>query len=483
MQVLLNNEFKISKYDGIIIPLYQNELKLKNIEIPLEQLKESGKFEGKANDSYKLTILDDGKIVEVVLLGLGEKEKLGYRKLLNILGEGYRLLKKEKVLKSAILFDQSNVSSSEQLIRASVEAFIMADYKFDDYKHKEQKTKEARVEIIAREVEKYKKIKEEAQIVSSGNIISRILVNEPANILTPKNLAKEVRSLGEEKGFEVEILKLRDIEKLRMESFLSVAKGSCNEPRFIVMRYLGNKDSKDVLGYVGKGLTYDSGGLSIKPTSSMVEMKSDMAGAAAVIGAMCAIADAKLKTNVISVIAACENMISGYSYRPGDIINSMGGKTIFIGNTDAEGRLTLIDAMEYIVTKEKVTKVLDVATLTGAAIHCTGSAASVAITNDDNFYKEVNKCFDLSGEQIWQMPIFDDYKELIKHHEADLTNTAGSPGTITAGLFIGEFNGGLPWVHIDIAGTSWSKNDKGILSKGATGIATRPLYYLAKYLK
>ncbi|MGL5314496.1 MAG: leucyl aminopeptidase [Peptostreptococcaceae bacterium] len=480
MQISLSNELQLSKYDGIVIPLYQNELKLKEIEIPLQQLKELGKFEGKANDLYRLTILEQGKLIEVVLIGLGEKDKLSYRKLLNIIGDGYRLLKKEKVLNSAILFDQSNVASSEQLIRASVEAFVMADYKFDDYKKKEHKTKKPKVEIIVDQLEKYKQVKEEAKILASANIISRILVNEPANILNPKSLAKEVRSLGEEKGFEVEILKLRDIERLGMESFLSVAKGSCNEPRFIIMRYLGNRESNEILGYVGKGLTYDSGGLSIKPTSSMVDMKTDMAGAAAVIGAICAISDAKLKTNVIGVVAACENMISGYSYRPGDIIGSMGGKSIFIGNTDAEGRLTLIDAMEYIVTKEKVSKVLDVATLTGAAIHCTGEAASVAICNDDNFYKEVNESFDLSGEQIWKMPIFDEYKELIKHHEADLTNTAGSPGTITAGLFIGEFNGGLPWVHIDIAGTSWSKKDKGILSKGATGIATRPLYYLAK---
>lgn len=480
MQIVLNDKFEISKYDGIVIPMYQNELKVNEIQIPLEQLKESGKFEGKSNDLYRLTILAEGKLVEVVLLGLGEKDQSSYRKTLQILGNGYRLLKKEKVSNCAILFDQSNVNSNEELVKASVEAFIMADYKFDDYKTQVKDKKEAQVDIIVDKIDKYENIKEEATILSSSNIISRILVNKPSNVLTPKVLAKEVKKLGEEKGFEVEVLKLKDIEELGMESFLSVAKGSDNEPRFIIMRYMGNKDSKEIMGYIGKGLTYDSGGLSIKPTSSMVEMKSDMAGAAAVIGAMCAISDAKLKTNVISVIAACENMISGSSYRPGDIINSMGGKTIFIGNTDAEGRLTLIDAMEYIVTKENVTKVLDVATLTGAAIHCTGEAASVAISNDDDFYKQVKDSFDLSGEQIWQMPIFDEYKELIKHHEADLTNTAGSPGTITAGLFIGEFNGGLPWVHVDIAGTSWTKKDDGILSKGATGIAARPLYYLAK---
>lgn len=480
MKILLNNELNLPKYEGILAPMYEGELKLDGIHLPLKQIEESEKFSGKENELYNLTILENEKLIEVVLVGLGEKGNRSYRKLLNIIGTGYKTLKNKKVLNMGILFDNENASSTKDLVKASIESVVMSDYKFDDYKKKERNSEEPKVDIIVKNIEKFEDIKEEAISIASANVISRKLVNEPANILNPKTLAKEVKKLGEEKGFEVEILKLKDIEKLGMESFLSVAKGSDIEPRFIIMRYIGDKDNKDIIGYVGKGLTYDSGGLSIKPTLSMIDMKSDMAGAAAVIGAMCAISESKLKTNVISVVAACENMISGNSYRPGDIINSMGGKTIFIGNTDAEGRLTLIDAMEYIVTKEKVTKVVDVATLTGAAVHCTGSVASVAISNDDDFFKEVNESFDLSGEQIWQMPIFDEYKELINHSEADLTNTAGNPGTITAGLFIGEFNGGLPWVHIDIAGTSWSKEDKGILSKGATGIATRPLYYLAK---
>jgi leucyl aminopeptidase len=298
--------------------------------------------------------------------------------------------------------------------------------------------------------------------------------------MNPVTLAEKVIELGDAKGFEVEVLDYDQIKALKMESFIAVAKASAHEPRFIIMRYKGDPASEDVLGYVGKGLTYDSGGLSIKPTASMATMKSDMAGSAAVIGAMCAIADNKLKKNVVAVVAACENMIAGNAYRPGDIIDSMGGKTIFIGNTDAEGRLTLIDAMEFIVTKEKVSRVLDIATLTGAAIHCTGTAASVAISNNDEFYKKVDDSFALSGEQVWRMPIFDEYKELIKHEEADLTNIAGSPGTVTAGLFVGEFNGGLPWVHLDIAGTAFSKKVSGYISKGGTGVAVRPLYYLAK---
>ncbi len=480
MKIELNHKLELHKYEGIIIPMNEEVLSVEGIELPLEKLKEKDKFRGKAKEIYRLTVQQEGNLIEVVLVGLGKKGEVNYRKLLNILGDSYRTLKKAKARNIAIIFDKNNVEATEEIIKATTEAMIMADYKFDDYKKEERYSDEVELTIIADEPNRFEDTKVESTIIAKSNLIGRKLVNQPANILNPKTLAKEVKKLGEEKGFEVEVLKVKEIEELGMESFLSVAKGSDIDPRFIIMRYKGNSESKEVLGYVGKGLTYDSGGLSIKPTQSMVEMKSDMAGAAAVIGAMCAIAEAKLEVNVVAVVAACENMISGKSYRPGDIINSMGGKTIFIGNTDAEGRLTLIDAMHYIVTKEEVTKVLDIATLTGAAIHCTGDAASAAITNDDTFFGSVNTSFDLSGEQIWKMPIFDEYKELLKHHEADLTNTAGSPGTITAGLFIGEFNGGLPWVHIDIAGTSYSKKESGILSKGATGIGVRPLYYLAK---
>lgn len=470
----LNIRDQIEAYEGIIIPLYEDHLATDVLQIPLDELQGTKKFEGKIGSTYKLTAVVEGQLKEVVLLGLGKKEDIQFRKLLNAFGNGYRAMKKLKVSQVAL----SIISLDEEALLAKVatEAVVMADYHFD-MKTKEDDTKEITLDLIT-SVEMA--VINESFVLAESNVIARELVNQPANIMDPVALAERVEALGTEKDFEVEILNLDQIKALNMASFLSVAKASAIEPKFIIMRYMGDKDSDDILGYVGKGLTYDSGGLSIKPTNSMVTMKSDMGGAAAVIGAMCAIADMKLKRNVVAVVAACENMISGTSYRPGDIIDSMGGKTIFIGNTDAEGRLTLIDAMHYIVTKEKVNQVVDVATLTGAAIHCTGSAASVAISTDDVFYKQLQEGFEKSGEQVWRMPIFDEYKELIKHEEADLTNTAGSPGTITAGLFIGEFTGALPWVHLDIAGTSFSKKESGITSKGGTGVAAKPLYYLAK---
>ena len=472
MKISVNDQ--MGDFDGVIIPFYENLLATSVLQLPLEALKESKKFEGKIGTTYKLTTITDGKLNEVVLLGLGEADKLTSRKLLNAFGSAYRVMKKQKV--EQVVLNIQGLEKEEILAKAATEAVVMADYKFD-LKTKEKEEKDIKLELIT---SVNMDVIQESFVLAESNIIGRDLVNQPANLMNPITLSEKVIELGKEKGFEVEVLELKHIESLKMDAFLSVAKASAVEPRFIIMRYKGNPESDDILGYVGKGLTYDSGGLSIKPTNSMVDMKSDMGGSAAVIGAMCAIADMELKTNVVSVVAACENMIAGNSYRPGDIISSMGGKSIFIGNTDAEGRLTLIDAMHYIVTRENVKQVVDIATLTGAAIHCTGSAASVAISNNDDFYNKVDKSFAKSGEQIWRMPIFDEYKELIKHEEADLTNTAGSPGTITAGLFIGEFTGDLPWVHVDIAGTAFSKKEAGILSKGATGVGVRPLYYLAK---
>lgn len=479
MNISLNEKFELSAYNGLIIPMYENELNLDEIKLPLKMLEETKRFEGKVGSVYKMN-LQENDFIDVVLVGLGKRGEISYRKLLNTIADGYRNIKKAKSDKIAVILNKSNLDVNSDLVKATVESIDMADYKFDIYKTDKKEEVEIVVEVIIDNKDSYEEIVVEAMILASSNLVARDLVNRPANIINPVTLAERVVDLGEDNGFEVEVLGLEEIQALGMESFLAVSKASAVEPKFIIMRYKGDPESDETLGYVGKGLTYDSGGLSIKSTAGMVTMKCDMGGSAAVIGAMCAIAESKLKKNVTAVVAACENMISGNGYKPGDIISSMGGKSIFIGNTDAEGRLTLIDAMHYIVTKEKVTKVLDIATLTGAALHCTGSEAAPSISNDDEFFNAVDSSFKLSGEQIWRMPIYDEYKELIKHEEADLTNTAGSPGTITAGLFIGEFTGGLPWVHIDIAGPAWSKKEAGILSKGGTGIAVRPLYYLAK---
>ncbi|MDM8129424.1 leucyl aminopeptidase, partial [Paraclostridium benzoelyticum] len=364
-------------------------------------------------------------------------------------------------------------------VKALVEGLELGAYDFNKYITSNETDKEIIINLGLNE--NFIESINEGELLAQMTLLSRSLVNEPANVIYPATLAYEVVELGKTFGFETEIYGKQDIENLGMEAFLSVAKGSDKEPKLIVMRYFGDKNSEDVLGLVGKGLTYDSGGYSIKPTNSMVDMKTDMGGAGAVIGAMCGIAKAKLNKNVIAVVAACENLISGNAYKPGDIINSMGKKTIEILNTDAEGRLTLIDAVYYAINKEKVNKVVDIATLTGAAVVALGDVATPVLTNNEEFYTLLYEAAKTSGEKIWRMPVFDEYKKVLKGKQADLNNSPGRDGgCITAGLFIGEFVGDTPWIHMDIAGTSVSSKDSGYKSKGATGEGARTLYNLAK---
>ncbi|MEG0320292.1 MAG: leucyl aminopeptidase, partial [Niameybacter sp.] len=334
-------------------------------------------------------------------------------------------------------------------------------------------------------VDKLEKRLEITNHIIEGVIEARNLVNEPANVIYPESLAERVQVLGTENGFEVEIFDETQIQDLGMKAFYEVGKGSARLPRLIVMRYMGDPTNETILGLVGKGLTFDTGGYSLKPAASMDTMKSDMAGAAAVIGTMCAVAKNKLKSNVVAVVAACENAISGISYKPGDIIGSMAGKTIEVLNTDAEGRLTLIDAVTYIIRKEKATSVVDVATLTGAALVALGTTTTAVISNDDAFYNELMEGAAKTGEKFWRLPAYDDYKKLIKSEIADLKNLGGrNAGTITAGLFIGEFVEDKPWLHLDIAGTSWAESSLNEYSgKGATGVPVTTLYNMIEKKK
>ena len=243
------------------------------------------------------------------------------------------------------------------------------------------------------------------------------------------------------------------------------------------MSYTGNPDAKaKTIALVGKGLTYDSGGYCIKQPQGMVHMKNDMAGAAAVIGAFAAISTLKLKVNVLGVVAACENMISGDAYRTGDIIRTMAGKTIEVINTDAEGRLTLVDAIHYAINREHVSKIVDIATLTGAAVGALGNQITAVLTNNDSMLTKLQIASDFTGEKIWQLPAHDGYKDLIKSDIADLKNSGGPfAGAITAGLFIREFVEDIPWLHLDIAGTALKDKESGINSLGATGVGVRLL--------
>ncbi|MDI0265629.1 leucyl aminopeptidase [Clostridioides difficile] len=464
-----------------VIAMFDGE----DVSTPFDELNlVSRDFKAKENNIDTVTLFKNDSLVNVCFVGFGKRELLNTEKIRIIGGNLCKKLKnilKNKEYKSNDI-NILNLDLSSREIGAFTEGVLLGDYKFNKYKSKNNDFEKKEIDNIIIFTEKEVECQiEKAKILANSNIIARNLVNEPSNIIYPETLAIETVRLGAEFGFNVEVYEEEKIRALGMEAFFAVSRGSINKPRFIVMRYFGDKESKDILGLVGKGLTYDTGGYSLKSNASMLDMKTDMAGAASVIGAMCAISQNKLKRNVIAVVAACENALSGGSYKPGDIINSMAKKTIEVLNTDAEGRLTLADAIYYIINNEKVTKVVDVATLTGAALTLLGNVATPVVTNNDEFYCKLEKASALSGERVWKMPIYDEFRDMIKGEEADLKNTGGkNAGCITAGAFIGEFVGATPWIHMDIAGTSTSSKSIGYKAKGATGEPVRTLYYLAE---
>ncbi|WP_055668868.1 leucyl aminopeptidase [Desnuesiella massiliensis] len=318
--------------------------------------------------------------------------------------------------------------------------------------------------------------------VAEGVILARDLVNTPANKLTPIIMADSIRKLGEKAGFEVEIFDENYITENKMEAFYTVGKSSGNPPRLIIVRYFGGHKEDDITALVGKGVTCDTGGYCLKPANSMAGIKGDMGGAAAVIGAIYSLAKNKIKANVVGIIPACENRISRESFIPGDVINSMSGKTIEVLNTDAEGRLILADAVTYAIQKERAKKIIDIATLTGAVVNALGFSIAGTLTNNREFYSEFTKGYERAGEQYWQFPICDEHRDMIKSDIADVKNMGKNYcGTITAGLFIEKFVEDTPWIHLDIAGTAWV--DTPIYeyqTTGATGAGVTSMYYLFK---
>lgn len=447
----------------------------------IKSLKEKEQFEGKEDEVLVTYIKDEDEYTKLILVGLGELEKLNTEKVRKAIG---KLIKKANKLKVSELFIPTNLEDLTGEMPKELflsETIHLANYKFDKYLSDEKEKSLKTVSLVGEN----KEALAEGHTLAYATNVARDLTGTPANDLTPDDLAKKVKELAKENGFEVDVYDEKKIQKLGMEAFWQVAKGSDNPPRLILMRYFGDKDSDEITALVGKGITYDSGGLSLKKSDGMSKMKTDMGGSAAVIGAMSAIAKQKLKVNVVSIVAACENIPSSKSYHPGDIIGSMAGKTIHVKSTDAEGRLTLADAVYYAAEKENATRILDIATLTGSCITALGERVSAVLSNDEDFYQRLESSSKISDEKIWRLPIFDLYKEAYKHEEADLNNVGeGGAGTITAGMFIGEFTKELPWIHMDIAGKTYVKKDLDYIAKGPTGVGVRTLYYLAKsYVK
>lgn len=444
-------------------------------------VKERDIFRGKASEIYTNISYNSDN---VVLLGLGEESKLNFQVIRKAFYKLGKELIKNKVESIGLTVPKFEGLCYKRTNAAIAEGLLQAEYRFDKYKSEKKKPStlhEVYLDVLEDKKSKVLEGINETEILIEGIFLTRDLVNEPAINMYPETLAQAARDNLKSLGVEVQVFGKSEIKEMGMEAFLAVSEGSNKEPQFIVMTYNGNNLSEEKIALVGKGLTYDSGGYCLKPADSMAAMHSDMAGSAAVIGAMVSIAKAKLNKNVVAIIAACENMISGGAYKTGDIIGSMSGKTIEIGNTDAEGRVTLADALWYASTVIKADKIIDLATLTGACVVALGSINTGAITNNDSLMNGIKEAAELADEPVWELPNNDEYKELYKSHFADLKNTGGRwAGAITAGLFLSEFVNNTPWVHLDIAGTSFISGERGYLPKGATGVPVKTLYYFVK---
>ncbi len=469
MNISVINNFK-DNFDTLILPVSKNR-KInshnKELDKKINKYIELYSFSYSDDKFLSFDLEVDTKLKQIVLVNIDLPDKLQIRDtLFNVFG---KISKKSK----NILFINSDLFFDEYII---TEIFILRYYKFIKYIENSKKHKHHLFILTNKDID----LTEAVELANSVNT-ARDLVNEPSNVLYPETLAESALSLGEKYGFEVEVLNKKEIKKLKMECFLKVGEGSDKEPKLIILRYHGNKKDKNKIGLIGKGVTFDSGGLSLKPSDSMIEMKSDMAGAAAVISAVCTASKMKIKKNIIGVIPACENMINGSSYKLGDIIKSMNGKTVEIHNTDAEGRLTIIDAVTYAIRNEKVTHILDIATLTGACMVALGTDITGVVTNDGNMLKVLKTASEISGELIWELPNHSTYKESLKSPNADLKNVGTRwGGAIIAGQFIEEFVEKLPWLHLDIAGPAFTESKSKFGSAGATGAGTRLLYEFIK---
>ena len=390
-----------------------------------------------------------------------------------------RKLKGRNLLMTAIGDDVAYWLSS------AMKGILLADYSFDKYHADRKDCPELNLGILTGvDSASFKKEEQYSHMMASAVTLARDLVNEPANVMTPAALADAAKSVCDKHNIKCTILEREDCEALGMDAFLSVAKGSDEAPKLIVMEYNGRVTDEEKIALIGKGICFDAGGYNLKTSAGMKGMHGDMGGAAAVIAAMGAIAQSKLGINVTAVIPACENLVSGSSMKPGDIVHSMNGQYIEVVNTDAEGRMALADAITYAIRECGATSIVDVATLTGACVAALGDRLTGVFSNSDDLIAKLLQASILSGEAIWRMPLGEDeYRELNKSSVADIANCGNQCGAIAAARFLGSFVERKPWIHMDIAGTSESDADKEIYSEGGTGVAAMTLYEFVKLME
>jgi leucyl aminopeptidase len=440
----------------------------------------SGEVTGKPFEINLLHKPAGVKAKRLLLISGGAARKFNSYDLRRVAGAAIRTLKSRGIRSFAFIAPPG--IASEEAVRAIVEGALVGNFDPDYYRsdRKDQKI-DALTMLTSGDQAALEQAANEAQVVGESQNFTRDLVNEPSNRMTPTILADRAKKMCQEVGLKCEVYGADKIKELKMGAFWSVAQGSDEPPALIVMRYEpAGAPEQPVLGLVGKGITFDTGGISIKPADGMEKMKYDMAGGATMIGAMRAIALLKPKVKVIGIVCATENMPSGKAQKPGDVQIAMSGKSIEIINTDAEGRLVLADGLFY-ARQLGCTHLVDAATLTGAVVVALGYANAGIFANDDAMYERFHKANDEAGEKMWRLPLDDEYKENIKSTIADIVNSGGRwGGAINAAMFLKEFAEDTPWIHLDIAGTAWMEDQKPWIAKGPSGIALRSLVEFVK---
>ncbi|MBI4299155.1 MAG: leucyl aminopeptidase [Chloroflexi bacterium] len=475
----------VNLFEGVHTPGGATGAVDRSLDGAISSLIEEGEIRGKKGELTLIHTLDKIAPHRVLIVGLGNREQFDRDGVRFVSGEALRYLRRLGVQRIATIAHGAGIGGMDPQTSAQAiaEGSILGLYKFDKYLDKKENSKDIKevliVESSESKISALGKGMEKGRVFAQATNLCRDMVNEPANFMNPGRMAMIARELAAELGLEIRVLERAQMEELGMGGLLGVARGSEQPPKLIILQYWGDPGNQsNNLGLVGKGITFDTGGISLKPAAEMGEMKGDMAGGASVIAAMKAIGVLKPKINVTAIVPATENMPGGSAQRPGDVIRAMNGKSIEVENTDAEGRLILADALCY-ARHMGITRLIDVATLTGAMTIALGHVYSGVFTNNQELCDQVLRAGKASGERIWQMPMHEEYKEQNKSSVAEIKNTGGRPaGSITAAQFLAEFVDDTPWVHLDIAGTSRTDKERGYNTKGATGVPVRTLINL-----
>jgi leucyl aminopeptidase len=451
----------------------------------ISALIEAGDFRGKEGEM--LLLFPDGKVPaeRVLLVGTGKREKLDRERLRRAAAVAVKEAAKRRISRVASILHHAEMAdeeiSPEDAAQSVAEGAVLAGYRFDEMKSAPGEDDEPPAEvgeyaILEKLEEKAARLEEGARVgaaVARGQSLARTLGNLPGNVATPTYLAETAERIARDTGMKATILGRKELEKEGMHALLAVAQGTDQEPKLIVLEHRKGPEGQRPIALVGKGLTFDAGGISIKPSAGMEQMKFDMSGGGAVLGAMQAIGELELPINVVAIVPSSENLLSGAAVKPGDVIQTHLGKTVEVINTDAEGRLILCDALSYLRRFEPVAAV-DAATLTGAVVIGLGHHTIGLMGNDEALIEEVRAAGERAGERAWPLPMFDEYREQLKSDYADLKNVGGRPaGTITAGWFLREFVEGFPWAHLDVAGTAYGDGKLPYQIKGSTGVPVR----------